>query len=90
MTQPEDFDTIRQAVHKYEKAKGAQLNTPKSKALAIANWTTPETALGIDFQDRITILGLKVASTLGFSMKANWDRVVRAIPARQEWHTPTS
>jgi hypothetical protein len=27
VTRPEDFDTIQQAVHTYEKATGAQLNT---------------------------------------------------------------
>jgi len=82
VTRPEDFDTIRQAVHTYEKATGAQLNTRKSKALSIANWATPATALGIDFQDQIMILGVKFACTLGSSMKANWDSVDRAIRAQ--------
>jgi hypothetical protein len=46
VTQPRDFDTIVKTVHTYENATGARLNAQKSKALAIANWTAPATALG--------------------------------------------
>jgi hypothetical protein len=79
VTHPKDFDTILQSIHTYEKATEARLNTHKSKALAIAKLTSPATARGIDSQEQITILGVKFASTLRSSMKANWDCVVRAI-----------
>jgi hypothetical protein len=82
LTQPKDFDTTLQSRHTYEKATGARINTHKSKALAIANWTAMGTALGMDFQEQITIFGVKFASVLGSSMKANWDCVVRAIRAQ--------
>jgi hypothetical protein len=60
VTKPKDFDTILQSIHTYEKATGARLNIHKSKTLAIAKWTAPATALGIDFQEQITILGGQV------------------------------
>jgi hypothetical protein len=63
-------------IHTYEKATGASLNAQKSKVLAIANWTAPATALGINFQDQVTILGIKFAASLGFTIKANWDNVI--------------
>ena len=80
-TQPGDFDTISQSIHTYEKAKGARINTQKSKALAIANWIDLATALGIDFQDQVTILGIKFAAKLGSTIKDNWDSVIRVIRA---------
>jgi hypothetical protein len=73
VTQPSDFDTIEKTVHTYEKATGARLNTQDSKDLAITNWTAPATALGMNFQGKVTILGIKFAATLGTTMKVNWD-----------------
>ena len=52
VTETKDFETILQSIHTYEKATRVRLNTQKLKALAIANWTAPVTALGIDFQDQ--------------------------------------
>jgi hypothetical protein len=76
VTQPKDFDTIAKTIHTYEMATGASLNAKKSKAVAIAKWTTPATALGIDSQDQVTILGIKFNATTGATTKVNWDNVI--------------
>jgi hypothetical protein len=82
VTNPEDFDTILQSVKHCERAAEALLNKHKWKALTFGNWTSPASALGIDFQEQITILGVRFASTVGTSMKASWDSVVRAVCAQ--------
>ena len=38
--------------------------------------------LGIDFQEQITILGVKFKSTICTSIKASWDNIVRAVRAQ--------
>ena len=47
------FRLIRQAVRCYEQAREAKLNSQKSKALAIGNWTHSTTALGIEFHAQV-------------------------------------
>jgi hypothetical protein len=79
VTKPGDYDKIRQSIKIYEKATRARLNTKKSKALAIANWTAPATALGIGFQNHITILGIKYTATIRATIKANLDHVINVI-----------
>jgi hypothetical protein len=82
VTKPGDYDKILQSIKIYEKETGARLNTKKSKALAIANWTAPAMALGIEFQNHITILGIKYTATIGATIKANWDHVINVIRAQ--------
>jgi len=65
VTKPDDFETIHQSVRHYERATGTRLNKSKSKVLAIGNWSAPVSALGIEFQEQIMILGVQFASTIG-------------------------
>ena len=77
VTRPEDFTVILQAVRVYEQATGARLNPKKSKALAIGPWTEPPTALGIEFHEQVTILGVTFASAITKSITDSWSRVLR-------------
>jgi hypothetical protein len=65
----EDFTNNQQAVRCYEQATGARLNPKKSKALTIGNWTEPATALGIEFHDQVTILGVIFGTTIANAVK---------------------
>ena len=64
VTQPGDFAIIQEAVQCYEKATRAKLNSQKSKALPTGGWLQPATALGIEFQGQVTILGITYGTTI--------------------------
>jgi hypothetical protein len=81
VTRPEDFTFILQAVRCYEQATGARLNPKKSKALPIGPWTEPAAALGIEFHDQITILGVAFGTTTTKSVKESWTGVLRTVRA---------
>jgi hypothetical protein len=81
VTRPEDFEVIRLAVQKFERASGARLNTRKSKALAVGTWGTNPTALGIDVSERVGILGVDLGPTIAQSADACWKRLIRAARA---------
>jgi len=82
VTQPEDFTIIQQAICCYEQARGTKLNSQKSKALAIGNWTQPATALGIEFHDQVTILGITYGTTVTTSVQNSWAGVLRSVRAQ--------
>ena len=82
VTQPGDFAIIQDAVKCYEKATGAKLNSRKSQALPIGGWSQPATALGIDFHDHVTILGITYGTTIIKSIKDSWAGVVQSVRAQ--------
>jgi hypothetical protein len=79
VTQPKDFETIRHAISCYEKAKGAQFNAQKSKALAIGTWAQPTTPLRVAFHDHVKIIGITFGSTMTKSVSACWTAAIRKI-----------
>lgn len=82
VTQPEDFTIIQQAVCCYEQATGAKLNSQKSMALAIGNWTQPATALEIEFHDQVKILGITYGTTVATSVQNSWAGVLQLVCAQ--------
>jgi CHAT domain-containing protein len=82
VTQPADFTIIQQAVQCYERATGAKLNSQKSKAIAIGNWTEPATALGITFHNQATILGVNFGPTIAKSITDSWAEIVQTVRAQ--------
>jgi hypothetical protein len=66
----------------YERATGARLIPRKSKALAIGAWTEPPTALGIDFHERVNILGVEFGPTIAISIRDSWSKVMCAVRAQ--------
>jgi len=82
VTQPAAFTDIQQAIQCYERATGAHLNPRKSKALAIGKWEAPATALRIDFQKHINILGVTFKPTITQSMKDSWAGVMCSVRAQ--------
>jgi len=87
VTNPGDFHAIQQAIHLYERAKGPRLNPRKSKALAIGALTEPPTALGIDFHERVNILGVELGPTIATSIRDSWSKVTCAVRAKQDGPT---
>jgi hypothetical protein len=51
ITSPTEFDKVKHAIHIFEMATEAKLNSKKSKALAMGNWKRPATEIGIRFHD---------------------------------------
>ena len=64
VTTPTDVPVISDAIKSYEKATGTRLNTRKSKALAVGEWTTFMDMLNIPYHAEIKILGVIFASTI--------------------------
>ena len=85
VTNPGDFNAIQQAIQLYEQATGARLNPCKTKALAIGAWTEPPTALGIDFHERVNILGVEFSPTIATSIRDSWSKVICAVRAQARW-----
>jgi hypothetical protein len=81
-THPEELNSIRQDIDKYERASGALLNPGKSKALAIGNWANPVPQLGIAFHSTVKILGISFAATTELSGKNSWDTIVNTVRAQ--------
>jgi len=82
VTQPAAFTDIQQAINRYERATGVLLNPRKSKSLATGKLAAPATALRIDFQDHINILGLNFKPTITQSIKDSWAGVIRSVRAQ--------
>jgi hypothetical protein len=82
VTNTGDFHAIQQAIHLYERATGARLNPHKSKDLAIGARTEPPTALGIDFHERVNILGVEFGPTIATSVRDSWSKVICALRAQ--------
>jgi hypothetical protein len=81
VTNPGDFHAIQQATHLHERATGARINPRKSKALAIGTWSEPPTALGINFHERVNILGVELGPTIATSIRDSWS-VICAVRAQ--------
>lgn len=79
---PAAFATIHQAIRFFELAAGARLNPTKSKPLAIGVWVEPATILGIDFHERVDMLGVTFGPNLTLSMRDSWIGVLRAVGAQ--------
>ena len=76
VTQPVAFTKIHQAVCCYELVTGAGYNPRKSKRPAIGTWKEPATILGIEFHDRVNILGVTFGPTIALAMKDSWTSVL--------------
>ena len=82
VTNPKDFQVIQQVIQLYERATGAQLNSNKSKALAIGAWTEPPTNLDIHFHERVNILVVEFRPTIATSIRDSWTKVICAVGAQ--------
>jgi len=77
-----DFTIIEEAIRLYEWASGARLNPRKSKALAVGNWCTQETVLGIAHHPHVTILGVTFWGIIEQKMKDSWARLTGKLRAQ--------
>jgi hypothetical protein len=82
VTHPAKFATIHQGIHCFERATGARHNPSKSKAMALGGWTVSASELGIDYRDRIKVLGVTFGPTIPQSMKYSWSGVIHAVRAQ--------
>jgi hypothetical protein len=80
-TQPQDIEVIKKATRLYERASGATLNLHKSRAMAITKWTQPATALRIEYQPEIKVLGVTFRPTIKGSIDTSWKRTVQVTRA---------
>ena len=87
VTSVAEFAIIEEAIRIYERASGARLNPRKSKALAIGNWCTQETVLGIAYHPHVTILGVTFWGTIEQRMIDSWERLTGKVrvPAKRAY-----
>jgi len=78
VSNPEDYNSIRHAVRRYELATGAQLNPHKSKAMAMGKWTAPASTQGIQVNECVEILGVYFGPTVPLTTRGSWMRVINA------------
>lgn len=79
ITQPEDINRIRQALETFTKASGAKINTKKSKILPLGGWDEGLNILGIQYVDRLKILGITFTSTTEQSRRQTWMEVTGSV-----------
>ena len=82
VTTAADFTITEEAIHLYERASRARLNTRKSKALTVGSWRTQETVLGIAYHSHVTILGVTFWGTIEQTMKDSWVRLTGKVRAQ--------
>lgn len=80
--QPAAFTQIQQALRRYELVTGASLKPQTSKALAVGTWKELATILGIEFHDRVNILGVTFGPTIAPAMKESWTSVMCTVRAQ--------
>jgi hypothetical protein len=68
-THRKDFEIVHQVIQTYERAKGAQLNPRKSKALPLGGWSAPIANIEIETCPQVTIIMVKVGRTMDMKMK---------------------
>ena len=74
-----DFPTAQEAIQEFERASGARLNPPKSRALPIGRWSAPDNILGNPCQHHVTILGFYFWGTLRQTVSASWTQLVGLV-----------
>jgi len=82
VTTSTDIPVIQEAIDCYEKAKGARLNTRKSRELAVGGWNTNMNVLNIPYQTEIKIFGVTFTSTVEQSMNKSWVIVTGKVRAQ--------
>ena len=85
VTTPTDVPVISDAIHCYEKATGARLNTRKSKALVLGGWITSTDSLNILYHAEIKFLGVTFAITFDHSKNKNWVKVTGKVRAQARY-----
>ena len=81
-----DVPVIGDMIQCYEIATGVRLNTRKSKALAVGEWSTSTDTLNIPYHAEMKILGVTFASTIEHSMNKSWENVTGMARPRQGIH----
>jgi hypothetical protein len=72
ITQPGDIPIIQEAVHLYELATGAKVNTHKSKALALGSWNKSVPIMNINYSEEMKILGFHMHNSIKASVHRSW------------------
>jgi len=78
-TSTEDIISIRDAVHRYEKATDAVLNIQKSQALPVGAWDTNLPVMNIPYTDEIKVLGFNMQKSINRAGKSSWARITNMV-----------
>jgi hypothetical protein len=82
VTNPNNFDVIRNEIMRYEQASGPRLNPNKSHGIAIGTWSYPAAPLGLDYKEQIKILGITFGTTTRKSALVSWNYTIQKIRAQ--------
>jgi hypothetical protein len=88
VTAKEDIEVLKEIIQCYERATGALLNVRKSQALAVGNWDSTRSVLGIPYIEIIKILGFQMTNNTDTSRRACWSSVTGKVMlhAREAYH----
>jgi hypothetical protein len=84
LTDPRDFELIRQAIFCFEASSGARVNTNKSCAVASRTWETSQTLLNIPYREHTNILDFHTAKTVREAAEGSWRKMMRLIRAHAQ------
>ena len=84
VTSPSDIQKIQDALHTYEEATGAKLNTPKSQSVPIISWNTSIRIMDIPYYNETTMLGLHITNTIQTSSIRSWTLTTVKIRAQAQ------
>jgi len=76
---PEEIDIIREILHNYMKATGANIKETKSSALALGSWPHAVPIMNIRYVDNIKLLGFQMATNSNKSAKMSWMKLTAKI-----------
>jgi hypothetical protein len=74
-----EFPIIEEALQRFEKASGANINPRKSKALAVGRWRAQQTIRGIQYYPSVTILGINFWATTDQTTRDTWSRITGKV-----------
>jgi len=84
VTTPTDITKLHEAIHCFEAASGARVNTQKPRAIAFWSWDKSIEIMNIPYHDTATILGFQIKNTVGESALASWTKTTAKIRAHAQ------
>ena len=88
LTSAADFQIVENAIRLFEHASGARVNSHKSTALPVGPRRTLGTIRGIEYRQKVKILGMSIGSSTQQSVVDTWNQVTGHVKmlAKDAYH----
>jgi len=84
VTRPQDIDIIQEALHDYEKATVARINSHKSGAITLGSRDISMPIMDIQYRDEIKILGFNLTNNTKESANKCWAELTANVRAQAQ------